>query len=325
MSLLARDKSGFTLVELLVVIAIIGILIALLLPAVQAAREAARKTECANNLKQIGLAVHSFHDANGGIPPAYVSGGGHTTWMVLILPFIDGANKLAQFDIDWTYYVQTDSAIQQQISYYYCPSRRQPPHLSVNGDDRGPVAHRPGAMCDYAMNAGDGAYTPWQTAPYGGNGMARNTRYANPDGAWSGPGSGVLHGSSPHATYTGWKIQRTFADVTDGLSNTLMVGEKYVHPQHWGESAWGDSSCYNDDNAKVAFRLAGPGFSIVRARVDLVISHEVAWYSFGSYHTGGLCQFVLGDGSVRTIEPTINTVQLGWLANIRDGKVVGDF
>ena len=82
-------RCGFTLVELLVVITIIGILIALLLPAVQAAREAARRGQCTNNLKQIGLAVHNFHDARKALPPSFLTGGGHAPWLVMILPYVE--------------------------------------------------------------------------------------------------------------------------------------------------------------------------------------------------------------------------------------------
>src|SRR5688500_12419399 len=82
-------RKGFTLVELLVVIAIIGILIALLLPAVQAAREAARRYQCTNNLKQIGLAMHNYHDINGKFPPSRIARGDYITWAVLILPYME--------------------------------------------------------------------------------------------------------------------------------------------------------------------------------------------------------------------------------------------
>ena len=88
-SSIPRARCAFTLVELLVVIAIIAIPIALLLPAVQAAREAARRTQCANHLKQLGLAVHNFHDAQGAIVPAGLTFRGHATWLVLILPYIE--------------------------------------------------------------------------------------------------------------------------------------------------------------------------------------------------------------------------------------------
>ena len=84
-----KNRPGFTLVELLVVIAIIGVLVALLLPAVQAAREAARRTQCTNNLKQMGLACHNFHDARKSLPPAYMSGEGFGTWLMLIMPYME--------------------------------------------------------------------------------------------------------------------------------------------------------------------------------------------------------------------------------------------
>ena len=141
-----------------------------------------------------------------------------------------------------------------------------------------------------------------------------------------GPLSGTSVGTTPNISYTGWDIQRSFRDVTDGLSNSLLAGDKYVHPLHIGEGrGWGDHSFYNDDSRICVARNAGPGIPIVRSPQDPTITLEVARRSFGSYHRAGVCQFVLGDGSVRAIEPSINTTLLGWLANIRDGQVIKSF
>ena len=126
-------------------------------------------------------------------------------------------------------------------------------------------------------------------------------------------------------TYTGWKIHRSFRDVEDGLSNTLMAGEKHVHPDHMGEKNYGDSSFYSGDSSRTTSRLAGPGFPIVSKPNDNTIPFTTLQWSFGSSHSGGTCQFVLGDGSVRAIEPTINTTILGRLANIFDGEVIPKF
>ena len=121
------SRTGFTLVELLVVIAIIGILIAMLLPAVQAAREAARRADCQNNLKQIILATHNFEFVHEGVPPAYLGGGGHATWLVMVMPFLEKASLYEQANITWQYYRLPQNIIEQQVGFYYCPSRRSPP------------------------------------------------------------------------------------------------------------------------------------------------------------------------------------------------------
>src|SRR5476649_2745432 len=121
----SRLVAGFTLVEMLVVIAIIAILIALLVPAVQKVREAAARTQCANNLKQIGLGFHNYHDTFKFLPPARVgTWGGPATWAVLILPFIGQENVYRLWDITKPYYSQPIAAVQAQIATYYCPTRR---------------------------------------------------------------------------------------------------------------------------------------------------------------------------------------------------------
>lgn len=315
--------AGFTLVELLVVITIIGILIALLLPAVQAAREAARQMQCGNNLKQIGLAVHNFHDSHHGLPPCNLTGVGHTTWMVLIFPYMEQRSLLDAFDIEKTVYVAPNlSLITTQIPAYYCPTRRAPSPQQIS---TGEPNSANGALSDYAINVGD----------YGDS----NPRWFQPAYAYGvtfpsdqGSGRGTLTGSGITRLYKNWKMPRTFADITDGLSNTLLVGEKHVRPDQMGVCAAGDGTLYNVDKGWYSVcRLAGQNensalgysFPLAASPTDPITpawDRSVGYHGvFGSWHPGGVCGFVMVDGSVQKIVPAINITVLGHLANIKDG------
>jgi len=155
-----RRRPGFTLVELLVVISIICLMMGLLLPAVQRVREAASRLSCANNLKQIGLAIHHYHDTFDWLPPSRVDTQ-HATWAVLILPFLEHDNLYRQWDVRKTYYEQSQLARQGRIKTYFCPTRRSmstDPHESVSGDEPSSGVENPkhlaGALNDYAVNIG---------------------------------------------------------------------------------------------------------------------------------------------------------------------------
>jgi prepilin-type N-terminal cleavage/methylation domain-containing protein/prepilin-type processing-associated H-X9-DG protein len=301
---LSQRRGGFSLIELLVVIAIIGILIALLLPAVQKVREAANRVSCANNLKQIGLAIHNYHFTYNKLPPSYITGYGHASWMVVVLPFLEQQNLYQQWDLHRTYYMQTDEAIQGQVKVYYCPSRRtaDATQLSRDGDSRGYVPHRPGALTDYAACGGSGAIFPfWDPASDGSFMPARYPR---------------VTGSNPDLYVDQWSSVTSFNSITDGLSNTLFVGDKHVPPEDFGLWAGGDTSAYNGDWPTPFSRCAGPGFGLARFPTDRYNSN------FGSYHSGGMCQFVMGDGSVRGISPSIDTSTLGLLASRNDGQPI---
>src|SRR6476469_4277722 len=126
-------RPAFTLLELLVVIAIISVLIGMLLPAVQKAREAAARISCANNLKQIGLAMHNRHDTEGSLPPTRL-GYGRATWAVLLMPYLEQDNLFNLWNLGNTYFVQNNVARQTGVKGYFCPSRRQANDgLSVSG------------------------------------------------------------------------------------------------------------------------------------------------------------------------------------------------
>jgi len=299
----AKPRIGFTLVELLVVIAIIGVLVALLLPAVQAARESARRMTCTNNLKQIGLAVQMYVDVNKRLPHSRRDT--METVSVLLLPFLEQGNLYDLWDFELRYYEQPDAVRLAVVPAYFCPSRRSATDAaqgSLSGDISG-GAHVPGALSDYIGSAGD----PTGLVDYWWSDTPANGAFRHGEALWIG-------------TYRPTRL----AMFTDGLSNTLFFGEKHVpqvpqwpggHPTTYGfGNEPNDTSAYNGDHG-ASFRKAGVGLPLARGDTDPNI------LLFGSSHPG-ICQFVFGDGSVHSLSVTIDEVVLGYLANREDGELI---
>ena len=289
----SRTRSrAFTLIELLVVIAIIAILIALLVPAVQKVREAAARTQCGNNLKQMGIAIHSFHDANKFMP--YSRQDTAETWAVILLPFLDQLPFFSNWDMTKNYYTQAPTVLAQPVAVYYCPARRvgAASLLSTSGDVLQGTTNPnvPGCLSDYAACTGD----PSGVIDYLiGMGTPPCTDADIANGAF---------------VYKGGKMK--FVQILDGLSNTLFIGEKHVPNFNFGVSP--DSSVYNGDNG-ASHRQAGIGAPLAKG--------PMGTGQFGSYHLGH-CLFLLGDATVRPIPNTIDLAVLGYLANRRDGQTV---
>ena len=331
-----RPSAGFTLVELLVVIAIIGILIAFLLPAVQAAREAARRMQCVNNLKQIGLAIHNFHDSQNALPPSRQACH-HGTWATILWPYLEQGAATGQWDEELSYHYQPVTSRTVQVPGYYCPSRRSPPQLSVSGDDfGGNIPHREGGLADYAVVFGDGrlnAWTPLYSWPLHWD---YPPEYVPGSFCGAGPfvGTGVSMGPivCPQGSggpgdfrFVGNELAFKFKHVADGLSKTLFVGEKHVPTDYFGINQHGDSSAYNSDNLLISARVAGPGYGLVRNPDWNDYYHGTGWnLYFGGPHIG-VCLFVFGDGHVVGLGTDINETVLGYLATKDKGEVIPNY
>jgi prepilin-type N-terminal cleavage/methylation domain-containing protein len=298
-------RSGFTLIELLVVIAIIAVLIALLLPAVQQARESARRTQCKNNLKQLGLALHNFHDTLGHFPtggsnPWATIGYNGTSladsptlgvgWLVQILPYIEQS----------TLYRVTDPTvlIAGKVPPYFCPSRRAATSYLYGSGMR--------ALNDYAACTPADSPNSWDQFWYGGNGTI----------PVNAPYMGVIVRNSNSVAPIRYS---NLKDVTDGSSNTIMIGEKWVPVAMYGGGHWADDCGFTDGWDPDTVRTTGYPMGS-----DSISGASYDGYQFGSQHVGGV-QFCLADGSVRFISRNIDVTLFNNLGGRADGKIVSDF
>ncbi len=301
-----RRDSGFTLVELLVVIAIIGLLMAMLLPAVQSVREAARRTTCLNHLKQLGIAFHNYEGATMRIPPSR-GADEFLTWPVYLMPYLEQGNLASLLDLKSPYFVQDNEAVKHPMPEMFCPSRTlRFSQVSIEEGKDGPL----GACGDYAGNAGTSRYFPgdwWAMFEHPVDGVI-NSGFAQDN-----PVSGI--------TLTNGGVGRyRFNHIEDGLSNTFFVGEKYVSvygAQKGG--GWGDGCIYNGDEPEAFMRIGGYGMGIAESE-NLPMSPG-EYPVFGSAHPG-VCLFLIGDSSVRPINKSLDAETLYRLCSRIDGEPV---
>ena len=342
----SRVKSGFTLVELLVVIAIIGILVALLLPTVQAAREAARRMSCGNNMKQIGLALHNYHDTYKTFPPGGITPGNccstpsASTWTLFILPYLEMQNLADQYNFSLWNDRNPErtgrtggpnaAVCMTTVNTFICPSDINPKLLvrPRSGPGSG-MLYAPGS---YRAVSGASTGICWfdtnQT-----NSFCRRNR-------------GVLHhvAATPRATHnhlgrSGGRadsLTQSMASILDGTSSTVMIGEYQTRTQNRRRTFWAYTyTSYNQSSISVGQpRTLIPSYDECRAIRGFRGRNNSCKRGWGSFHPG-VIQFCLADGSVRGISTTVDmgepansstsTRRMGVLpamATIQDGEVV---
>ena len=307
-------RVGFTLIELLVVISIIGVLVSLLLPAVQAAREAARRAQCTNNLKQIGIGLHTYHDQHNTFPPGYVSAftpandnpftaqndtGSGWAWGTMILPQLEQSPLFNAINFNLSiHYHENDTASVTKVSNYLCPSDNT---LAL-------VPLRNQANTATVDTAAGGNYV----GMYG----------VGEVGAAPGRGTGIFFRNS----------RVGIADITDGTTNTFMVGERshnlsYVTWTARSIGGWlfntssfeGGTDTFHADAEQCWVQVLGPvGLSDGNRTPNNPRAHVEDYWS---RHPGAV-NFLMGDGSVRPIKDSINPMPYRALATRSGGEVL---
>jgi prepilin-type N-terminal cleavage/methylation domain-containing protein/prepilin-type processing-associated H-X9-DG protein len=328
------ERRGFTLIELLVVIAIIAVLIGLLLPAVQKVREAAARMSCANNLKQIGLALHNYHGDQGNFPPGLVSTLANPGWVMppnncnaeapdlgpgwsffaLLLPYVeqDNLHKGIRFDLPLTD-PSNAAARRTTVKSYVCPSDTAPKVVNVYDCGNPPsVAATPAVISDTGVCSYVGALG-------GGMDNPPDPNYACYEFQ---PFNGVFHRN----------VAIRVADITDGTSQTIGVGERN---SGFVESGWpglvvGQELIYNPATRPPPYNPTLPGCQNWRPSITAVVVHSRQYTinapggspaSFHSAHIGG-GNFLFMDGSVRWIGNSVALNVMRALCTRNGGEVV---
>ncbi len=317
-------QQGFTLIELLVVIAIIAVLIALLLPAVQQAREAARRSQCKNNLKQLGLGLHNYHDTFGILPYATANTGqcmgsgqtvtNHKGWLY-ILPYIDQAPLYNQFNFSQaTGNRNTAGGTLAGGGSTAGPNAQLSTNIlnvMICPSDSGARVY-PGADTTYGAGVANTARTSYDFVVSQGNGC---TMWDN-------------EAQTTRATF-GMNSRARLTDLKDGVSNTIIVSETTLNVSDGVAPSWACSQ-----HVGMGIQFASPPNGYINNWYCCSWTSPVngtfrpgslgEWGSPGSTHVGGM-QVLLGDGSVRFISENIASVTRDNLARIGDNQVLGEF
>ncbi|MDR3637256.1 MAG: DUF1559 domain-containing protein [Isosphaeraceae bacterium] len=335
---------GFTLIELLVVIAIIAVLIALLLPAVQAAREAARRAQCVNNLKQIGLALHNYISANSVFPPGYVSAvdptvtdacnqdaengssvdlGTGWAWGSMILPFMEQQPLYSSMNFNLSVaYAANNTCSLTALSVYLCPSDSGPSVVPVYADPPDPANPGSYSASHIVDTLSRGNYV----------GMYGLGEVCSQSGAIDSPNN---NGAGPQGVHAGifYRNSRTsLADIIDGSSNTIAVGERshnlsYVTWVARSINGWlgvtppsdGGTDQFNPSPEECWTQVLGPAG--LEDGVRTINNPEAHVEDYWSRHPGG-ANFLFGDGSVHFLKSSINPIPWRAMATRNYNEVI---
>lgn len=322
------SRAGFTLIELLVVIAIIAILIGLLLPAIQKVREAADRTRCTNNLKQIGLALHAHHDARGRFPEGGVQspGGGYGhSWIIMLLPYLEQGPMYNAMDLKGSTHVHT--------GLVYAPNNVTNGAI-LSGKELTVVMCPSSPLPRWALTWGTpapGVPVPNYTGIMGGSNDPSTINRDPPIGSYAHNGIGRISSGGVLVSH----VSRKFSEIKDGTSNTMAVGEQ---SGFCVDAAGTDVFCGSDFAHCISMGPGGPGenrhWNLTTVRYQI---NDVTWENIGvgdvyygqnrpiqSAHPGG-ANVLLCDGSVRFLRETLPVAVLYKLANRADRQVIGEF